>query len=354
MALKFNTNTQNKNFELLKSKVHEIVSNHNFSQSNLSIIIRAIVLILVFLSLMFSYWFCAAASIWYFLLPVFMGVLCVPLILTIGHESIHNNFTSSSKINNIGSNIFYSLGTSPYFWKLRHLNAHHPYTNILEWDMDIEQSKLIRLDKNQEWKSIHRFQAFYMPILFMFYTLNWFFFRDLKDIYKSNFGNKKNVKHPFVKILGLILSKIWHVSFLIFIPYLLGKSWEVVVLGFFLFHFAASLATTLVLVSTHVGIPHELIKYNTANSLPYDWVQHQIRTSGDFSTESSIWLHFFGGFNHHLSHHLFPNVPYFLYPQITPLVKEYCEQAGLPYHHFPNLFSCIQSHFHRLALLSRP
>lgn len=348
MALRFKEKNKSEDLILLKQQAAEILFANNHEKSNTPLLMRAGLVLFIFLFCMITFWLMPIGSYYYILLAIVLGVLCVPLILMIGHESIHGNFTNNSKMNQWGSGIFYFLGTSPYFWKLRHLNAHHPYTNIRNWDLDIEQSKLIRLDAGQKWERFHRFQIVYMPFLFMMYTLNWFFFRDFRDINNDIFGNKQKVKHPKGKIFALFAAKLWHFFFLVVIPILLGQQAGLVIGGFFVFHFSASLATTLVLVSTHIGMPHELIRTENDDDLPYNWVEHQIRTSGDFSTSSKFVLHFFGGFNHHLSHHLFPNIPYFLYPKITPLVKQYCEANDLPYNHFPTLIDCIKSHFSRL------
>lgn len=353
MALKFKKKNKEDDFAALKNQANQILAEHNHAKTNRQLLFRALGLFVVYVACIITFWLLPSGSYFYFLLASILGMLCVPLILMIGHEAIHGNFTNKTKINQWGSGVFYFLGTSPYFWKLRHLNAHHPYTNIRNWDLDIEQSKLIRLDAGQQWEKFHRFQAIYMPFLFMMYTLNWFFFRDFKDINNDIFGNKQKLKHPKGKIIALFVAKLWHFSFLIVVPLLLGQQIGLVIAGFFVFHFAASLTTTLVLVSTHIGTPHELIHTEEGEDLPYDWVEHQIRTSGDFSTKSSFVLHFFGGFNHHLSHHLFPNIPYFLYPKITPLVKQYCEANELPYNHFPTLIDCIKSHFIRLHQYSK-
>jgi linoleoyl-CoA desaturase len=352
MNLRFKKTNKKEGFTDLQKQVRILISRSDVRKENRNIISSGAIVFLSFVIAMLSFW-TQATHFKYYFLAVFLGVVCVPMILLIGHEAIHGNFTSKKIINDMGKNVFYFLGTSPYFWKLRHINAHHHYTNIRNWDLDIEQSKLIRLDETQEWHTIHKYQAFYMPFLFLCYTLNWFFFRDFKDIFTLSFGTKQLKSHPNSKIFYLFCAKIWHLLFLVIIPIWFGQTYLTVILGFFLFHFAASLTTTLVLVSTHIGEDHELIGNDTNEHLPFAWEEHQIRTSGDFSTNNNFLLHFFGGFNHHLAHHLFPNVPYSLYPQITPMIKEFCHNNLLPYHNYPSLVSCVRSHFIRLHKFSK-
>jgi linoleoyl-CoA desaturase len=352
MNLRFKKTNKNDGFVDLQLYVRNLVSTCDVKKENRNTVLFGAIAFLAFIIGVGGFW-TQTSQLNYYLLAAFLGVMCVPLILLIGHEAIHGNFTSIKLVNKLGINIFYFLGTSAYFWTLRHINAHHHYTNIRNWDLDIEQSKLIRLDTTQDWHKIHRFQAFYMPFLFLCYTLNWFFFRDFKDISTHHFGTKYIEKHPNAKLVYLFCSKIWHLLFLVIIPIWFGHSFGSVVIGFFIFHFSASLTTTLVLVSTHIGEDHELLGTDTHEELPFSWAEHQIRTSGDFSTSNRFLLHFFGGFNHHLAHHLFPNVPYSLYPQITPLIKEFCNNNILPYHNYPSLVSCVKSHFIRLHKYSK-
>jgi len=353
MKLEFKEKIKEESFQQLQKSVSNICLNKNQRKINYSAIFIGGMALIAFLSGLFILWYASTSPLIYLSIIVFLGIINVPLILIIGHGSIHKNFSNLKKINKLGENIFYLLGTSPYFWKLRHLNAHHHYTNIRKWDLDIEQSKLIRLSASQECYNIHKYQTYYMPFLFMMYTLNWFFFRDLLDINKQKFGNRIIENHPSVKIFWLFFSKLWHISILIIIPITLGQSVSIVILGFFIYHFSASLTTTLVLVSTHIGEDHELVETGEQSKLPYTWIEHQIRTSGSFSIKSKVILHFFGGFNHHLAHHLFPNIPYTLYPQISPIIKEYCIQNNLPFVCYPNFSACVKSHFKRLAVYSK-
>ena len=309
---------------------------------------------LIYLSLMIALWLSTANDPAYFVIIAVLGILCVPMILVIGHESVHGNFTTWRWLNSLGKSVFYFLGTTPYFWSLRHINAHHAYTNIKEWDMDIEQSKLIRLSEQEPHAKHHRYQYLYMPFLFMLYTLNWFFIRDVQDVSNNRFGGKHVQTHPTEKIVYLVLAKLWHLSFLVGIPVLLGASIVQAVFGFFLFHVMASLTTTLVLISTHIGENHDLLSAGEGQHSESSWIEHQIRTTGDFCTHSDLALYFFGGFNHHLTHHLFPNIPFRFYPQITPLVKNYCIENDLPYHHYDDLLKCASSHFKRLKKYSQP
>jgi len=287
-----------------------------------------------------SYLFCAAA----------LGVLTLPIILNIGHEAVHGSFSKNKKINKWGKMVFHLLGTSAYFWELRHISSHHVYANVSGWDMDIEQSSVIRLADQQQHKPRHKYQHLYMPFVFCFYTLIWFFLRDFKDITTHKFGNKRVDKHPRIELLKLLLAKVFHLQCFIGIPLLLGHSATTTLLGFLTLHISASIVTTFALVSTHVGEEQEIVP-NT-QELPYSWAEHQLKTTADFGSSSWFLTHYFGGFNHHIAHHLFPNVSQVYYPKITQIIKKQATTNGLTYHHYSNLFLTAISHIRRLKTLS--
>lgn len=341
-------------FDKLKMQIHAKFNANYIQRKNGSTILIGIVLFAVYLILIGALWNADSNPSAYYLTAALMGILCVPMILVIGHESVHGNYSTHSLVNTLGRYVFYFLGTTPYFWTLRHINAHHSFTNIKDWDMDIEQTKIIRLSGEQPHQRYHNYQCYYMPVLFMFYTLNWFFVRDVKDLSKKRFGAKRIHKHPWNKIALLLLAKLWHFTFLIVGPLYFGAGTIQVVIGFFVFHLLASLTTTLVLISTHIGESHELLVSEDERISDHSWIEHQIRSTGDFCTESKWALYFFGGFNHHLTHHLFPNIPFRFYPEITPVIKKYCEDNDLPYHHYDGMLSCIFSHFRRLKHFSQP
>lgn len=344
---------KDENFAQLKDLVIKELGIKSSLKIPILISIKALILFLIFCILLFQFWHSSNNPTYYLFLSFLLGVLCLPLILNIGHEAVHGNLSSANIINTIGKSIFYFLGTSTYFWSLRHLSSHHTYTNVKNWDLDIEQSKIIRLSKAQTWKKHHQLQPYYMGLAFLFYTLNWFFFRDFKDVFTHQFGSSSVKKHPRIEVILLFLSKIWHLLFLVFIPIYFGVEIKMAVLGFFIFHLSASAATTFALISTHIGENQEIISVEKDDNLPYSWIEHQLKTTADFGTNSLFYLHFFGGFNHHVAHHLFPTYPHIYYPKITKIICSFCEEKKLSYSSYPNLMACVKSHFKRLKKFSQ-
>ncbi len=276
--------------------------------------------------------------VWY----AFMGFLTVPLILNIGHEAVHDTFTGSRRANRIFSYIFNVLGADGDIWRKRHVHSHHVVPNIPGHDSDISQSKLARIAPRSEHLPAHRYQHFYMPFLYLIYTLNWLLYRDFKDVW-SLFGQMPNYGR---RVAVLLLSKFFYFGYVLALPLLLfpertGEVW----LGFFIMQFVMSATTFLVLVSAHVGEDALFPEPDAEGCMGHTWAEHQLLTTTDFAPENATITHLFGGFNHHAVHHLFPHVSHTHYPALTRIVSQVATQHGLQYRCYPSLLNSIASHF---------
>ena len=339
-------------FDALKHEVFQLLPDDYRTKANPVMIFKAIILLGFFVAILLMVCFATLKPYIQIMLMMVLGVLTLPLILNIGHEAVHRNFSTNDKVNKWAKGVFFLLGTSAYFWELRHNSSHHAFTNVKDVDLDIEQAKIIRLSKQQEFRWYHKFQHFYMPFAFCLYTLLWFFSRDFKDLGKKRFGLKTVKKHPKQEVLKMAGAKIWHIMAFLVLPYLTAQNLGLALSGFFVFHISASIVTTFALISTHVGEVQEIVNPSKDGCLPYSWAAHQLKTTADFSPNSISALHFFAGFNHHVAHHLFPGVPHVYYPKITPLIKKQAAIYGLKYNCYPNLVSCAKSHFKRLRHFS--
>lgn len=80
-----------------------------------------------------------------------------------------------------------------------------------------------------------------------------------------------------------------------------------------------------------------------------DWAKRQICNSGNFVNDYRWWSMIFGGINHQIEHHLFPNMSNHHYPTIAPIVKKFCKDNDLPYVHEPTLESTYKSFMKRIV-----
>ena len=83
-------------------------------------------------------------------------------------------------------------------------------------------------------------------------------------------------------------------------------------------------------------------KYNGPN-----WLIRQIANSGDFIRSNSWWSCWFGGINHQIAHHLFPNYTNVSIPQISDQIRKFKLSQDLVFVEAKSLWSLIVSHLSR-------
>ncbi len=277
-----------------------------------------------------------------------LGVLKIFLALNVAHDAAHNAFASSKKVNKVLLLVFDLLGASGHIWQTRHI-SHHAYTNIADYDVDIKQSWLVRIFPSSSWRKIHRYQHFYMLLLYGIYTMNWLIIRDISDGWHMS----KHAKHGrgFNLNIYTLLSKALYLTMMVYAPYyFLNFSLSQVIVGFMVMHLAASYTVASVLASTHVGLEAEFPEPDANGKMPYSYERHQLLTTVDFATESRLITQLYGGFNHHVVHHLFPTVCHVHYPELTSILITTCKEFGMPYKSNASMSDAIASHFQLLKL----
>ena len=273
-----------------------------------------------------------------------MGLLSVFLALNIGHEAAHNIFCKNKQLNKFLVYIFDFLGASGQIWKHKHVYSHHPHTNLFQIDLELKQPEIVRIFPQSAYIWIHRYQHLYMPFLYSIYTLIWFCYRDYKDYFELR--NKLSKKQLISLTASLVIGKFLFFLRLIILPVLLTKFGCMEIIGAFVFcNLLGSITVTFALISTHVGEHSQFYEPDDHGKIQHSWIQHQFLTTSDFSTDSwwVTWL--YGGFNHHLTHHLYPYISHVHYPQLTRIIKNTCDKYQMKYHSQPTIFEAIKSHF---------
>ena len=284
-----------------------------------------------------------------------LGLFEMIVILNIGHDAVHNSFSKNSRVNAFAANIFEMIGLSNFLWKLRHVDSHHDAPNIPDHDLDIKENKIIRFYHGSAYKKIHRFQVYYAPLLYLFFTLNWLFIRDIKDFLTYRKEQKTAKINARKELLKLVLCKLLYVTYMIVLPIIfLPISWPNIVLGFVLMNFIASALTTFFLITGHLTENSIFPQLDPDGNAEYSWILHQIITTTDFDSGNSSINSILGGFNHHVAHHIFPNVSHIHYPAITKIIIEMCNKHDLVYNSHETLGKAISSHLRLIKNNSIP
>ena len=334
-------------FKELKSKVDAHFQENNTSVfGNRKMKIKLVIMFMMYVSAYAMVFLCKENVVVLYALYAFLGGWSVLLGLNIGHDAAHGAIFKNPKSNKRLLFIFEILGTNSYNWVNRHLGAHHVYPNIMNYDSDIQQTSVVKIFPKDKHRRYHVFQFIYMPLIYMVYILRWVVYRDFKDAKSKRIGVYDNSKYPLREVLKMILFKVLYLAQMIVIPALaLDLPFSTTIWAFLLLTVFGSLVITLVLLSTHVGEDANFPEPNAEGVLPHSWSYHQVITAADFGTKSHGINLLFGGFNHHVIHHLFPHICHIHYAQLTPILIETAEKYGLQYRSKKYLLTAVLSHF---------
>ncbi|ANI90099.1 fatty acid desaturase [Arachidicoccus ginsenosidimutans] len=285
-----------------------------------------------------------------FLFYVLSGISMILIFVNAFHDAAHGALFRNKKLNHIFCYVLELFGSNNFVWRKRHLMLHHPYPNIPNWDVDIKQSDIVRVFPNSKFLPMHKYQHIYMWFLYPFYTLNWIFVRDFKDFFgtKDNYL-KRVLEIPKIEYYKLFAAKLFNLFYMIAVPALVlqEQHWYTILLAWLVMHLVASSFGVVALLSTHADEEAHFPEPDEGGHMKNTWFMHQLEVTKDFSADSNFANLLFGGFTHHVAHHLFPGVAHTYYPKITKIIRRYAKEYHLPYRCYP-FYSAMRSHFRLL------
>lgn len=275
------------------------------------------------------------------------------LAINIGHDAAHTAVTGSRLCDRIILRLtFLPLGVDPYLWQMRHIRSHHAFPNVDGCDIDIDSNFFLRLSPNHPRRAHQRLQHLYAPFVFWLVGLHTAFVQDVHYLCKKRLANMTNIKHPPYVIVLFAASKIGYVTLTFALPimFLPFPAWQVV-LGSILATFMTSMTFVYMLIGTHFAEETEFPELRGDGRLPYDWAEHALRTSIDWSPQRRLAYIIAGGANAHAAHHLFPNVSHARYRAISRIIRRTTKEFKITYHS-TTLLSLIRSHFRFLKRMA--
>jgi len=82
----------------------------------------------------------------------------VAIATSVMHDGNHGAFSTSQRFNRIAGWSSDLLGASSYLWRFKHNRLHHGNTNVVGYDLDIDQVPFARLAPQQPRRPWHRYQ----------------------------------------------------------------------------------------------------------------------------------------------------------------------------------------------------
>lgn len=288
------------------------------------------------------------------------ALLCVSYALAaaamgfnIFHDSIHGSFSASQRLNAILSRVTCSvLGISRYFWWYKHNVLHHRFTNIFEWDDDIETRGSLRMSPHQPWQPKFKNQHRWFYLLYCLTTIEWIFIKDFVQYFTRRINPYQSIpplsRREKLEFWGC---KAFYIAFFVIPPFVLLPAGHVLV-GMLIFHITLSLTLAFIFNLAH-AIEKADFPAPTGNpaTIEDEWAAHQLRTTVDFAPNNRLLNWFTGGLNFQIEHHLFPGISHTHYRGIGNIVRATAGEFGLPYHLYDSYFGTVRSHFRIMRTL---
>ncbi|AEE51503.1 fatty acid desaturase family protein [Haliscomenobacter hydrossis] len=287
----------------------------------------------------------------FFGLYLLQGLGQIFMFLNIAHDANHNSISNNRFINKTLSYVLDACGISSYLWRVMHNKGHHAVMNVYGEDEGIFAHGIFRFSPDAPWRKSHRFQHIYVFFMYAITTLDFIFVKDFEYLFFKNNKHVEHVKYPLSEWIIIIGSKIIYLTYMIVLPVLiLGFSVGQVVLAFLITHFIMGLIAAWIIQVAHLL---DINEFPHARH-DHDFVDHIFATTTDYATRSRIANFICGGLNHHVVHHIFPQVAHTHYPKLTKIVRETAAEFGVDYRENVYMYQAMAHHVKLLKLLGHP
>jgi linoleoyl-CoA desaturase len=280
-----------------------------------------------------------------------LGLAIAGIGFNIQHDGNHGSFSKRRWVNWLAGSTMDLMGASSYLWIQKHNLAHHTYTNIPNSDEDIEIHPLGRLAPNDPYYAFHRYQHFYLWLVYALLPAQWHFYSDLKKLWSGKISSRKFPRPRGGELANLIVWKLVFAAWAFVIPCLYHRVW---VVATFYFITTAVMGVVLSVVFQLAHSVEETEHPALGEGMQSEWVRHQIQTTAEFARGNRLVTWYLGGLNFQTTHHLFPKVCHVHYPRLSRIIEKVCQQHGVEYRTQPSFRSAVRSHYRYLRRLATP
>lgn len=355
--IRFNTKDRPDFHKVLRKRVNKHFKDNNISKyANSAMVFKTVFMVSLYLIpfiLMLTLF--QNSNLGVLLMFFLMSLGMSGIGLSVMHDANHGAYSKNQKVNKWIGYLLILLGGSDLNWRIQHNVLHHTYTNIEDYDEDIE-TQVFRMSPTQEHKPLHRFQAYYATFFYALMTFYWLVSKDVEGAFRYNKKDLLKGQGFTLKsaLISIILQKIVYISVFIVLPILvLNVSTGLVIGGFLMMHAISGIILAYVFQPAHVIEETDFYVPDENLSVESNWAIHQLRTTSDFAQNSKLFSWYVGGLNYQVEHHLFPNICHVHYKDIAGIVKETAEEYGVPYHSHPTFYAALKSHFSILNRLGK-
>jgi len=83
-----------------------------------------------------------------------------------------------------------------------------------------------------------------------------------------------------------------------------------------------------------------------------EWAIHQVNSALDYAVDSTFWHHISLGLNFQVVHHLFPQVAWGHYKELSPIIRRVCDEFNVEYSTKPTFWDALRSHYRTLVSIN--
>jgi linoleoyl-CoA desaturase len=347
--------TQQKGFrKTLTERVDAYVREHHLP-------VRDVPAMYVKTGIMLAWWLGAYLLLLLGHFPLVVNVgLCIVFALAIAsigfnvmHDANHGAYSANPRVNKLFSFTAELLGISGHRWRTKHNVWHHTYTNISGFDDDIETYGTLRLSPREAWKPIYRLQIIYFPLVYSFIAID-FLIRDfMMALAIKTDANRAYPKMNWSDKVVFWAGKLFFFTIMFGLPLLVYPWWQVLI-GFFIVMMTTGFTLGIVFQLAHIL---EAATFPEPEGDPAhidnEWAIHQVETTANFAPHNWLLNVYIGGLNYQIEHHLLPHICHLNYPRLAPIVRQTCEEYGIPYHSYDTWRAAFASHLRELRKLGQ-
>jgi linoleoyl-CoA desaturase len=341
--------TNNRQFHIeLNDRVKQYFKENNMSQrGNFSLYFKAFFMFAVVLSIYYVLVFVQPESLLLtFTLLAIFGTFSAFIGFNVMHDSCHGAFSNNSNINEVFGYSMNFLGAESRFWKVKHNVLHHTYTNVDGVDDDIFKPPFLRMSPNQPYNRMHKYQSWYMLVLYGVSVLFWVLWMDSQKYFTDKVHTTTLPKKKLADHLSFWITKIFYIGFYIVTP-IVVLGFSKFIIGFLFYNFVMGVVMSVVFQLAHVVVGAEYADAQETGVLAIDedWAIFQMKTTYDFCPDNKFLTWSLGGLNFQVEHHLFPKVSHVHYPQIRKIVREVAAKYNVKHNEFNSFGEAMRSHF---------
>lgn len=264
-------------------------------------------------------------------LGILISVVGMITVGTNSHTSSHRGTSDKNWINEALTFFGYStfLGLSATSWWQRHVVVHHPAPNVVGVDGDCDLYPWFALTRDEVeratgWRRFYfeklQFWFFPLALLVNSFHMQW---TGWKYIARCVADPKRRSRNHFIDIACLASHYVlWFAIPIAFFPA------KVVVIGYVIRMLLMSYAMYAVLAPGHY--PEDALRLK-GDHRKADFLVLQTACSVNFDGGLlAKWT--CSGLQYQIEHHLFPTLSHVQLEKAAPLIRQFCERNGLPYH----------------------